>query len=134
MTAKPRILVIGLDGATLDLIEPWARAGQLPVMKGLMDSGSYGRLLSVMPVLSSAAWSSFMTGMNPGNTSIYDFVRREPGSYRLRVIRHEHNQAPSLWKRLSQQGYQVGVVNVPMTYPPEEVNGILVTGLGTPDF
>jgi predicted AlkP superfamily phosphohydrolase/phosphomutase len=135
MTAhKPRILVIGLDGATLDLIEPWAHAGHLPVMKSLMDSGSYGRLLSVMPVLSSAAWSSFMTGMNPGKTSIYDFVRREAGSYRLRTVRRDHNQAPSLWKRLSQHGYQVGVVNVPMTYPPEAVNGILVTGLGTPDF
>lgn len=129
-----KVLVIGLDGATLDLIEPWARQGKLPVLASMMERGAYGRLRSVMPVLSSAAWSSFMTGMNPGKHSLYDFARREPGSYRLRVMRRDHNRAASLWKILSQHGHKVGVMNVPMTYPPEPVNGFLVSGLGTPDF
>jgi predicted AlkP superfamily phosphohydrolase/phosphomutase len=134
MPENHRVLVIGLDSATLDLIEPWANAGKLPTFARLMKNSAYGRLQSVMPVLSSAAWSSFMTGKNPGKHGLYDFVRREPGSYRLRVMRRDHIQSASLWNLLGGQGRKVGVLNVPMTYPPEEVNGFLVSGLGTPDY
>ncbi len=129
-----KVLVIGLDGATMDLVKPWIQQGKLPVLAQMCQNGTSGRLGSVMPVLSSAAWSSFMTGMNPGKHGIYDFVRREPGSYRLRIMRHDHNQGISIWKRLSDQGFKVGVMNVPLTYPPEELNGWIVTGLGTPDY
>ena len=132
MARVNRVLVIGLDGATLDLLEPWAQAGHLPVMAELMAKGSYGRLRSVYPVLSSAAWTSFMTGMNPGKHGVYDFVKREPGSYHLRPVTR-HMSGCSLWRILSDHGMRVGVVNVPMTYPPEPVNGFLVSGLGTPD-
>jgi predicted AlkP superfamily phosphohydrolase/phosphomutase len=54
-------------------------------------------------------------------------------NYRLRLLRRDHIRAPSIWKLLSRRGYQVGVINVPMTYPAEEVNGFIVTGLGTPE-
>lgn len=129
-----RVLVIGLDGATLDLVEPWARQGKLPVLAKLMKQGSYSSLSSVMPVLSSAAWASFMTGMNPGKHGFYDFVRREQESYRLRPLHRGQMQGMTLWKLLSKHGRRVGVFNVPMTYPPESVNGFLVSGLGTPDY
>jgi len=129
-----KVLVIGLDGATLDLVEPWAKQGYLPVLAKMMNEGGYGRLRSVMPVLSSAAWPSFMTGMNPGKHSMVDFVRREPDSYRLRPVNRQQLRASTLWKILSQHNQKVGVLNVPMTYPPEEVNGFMVTGLGTPDY
>lgn len=129
-----RALIVGLDGATLDLVQPWAEAGHLPVMADLMSGGRYGVLRSVLPVLSSAAWASFMTGVNPGKHGIYDFVRREQDGYRLRPVHRNHMRGPSLWGLLSRQGRRVGAVNVPMTYPPEPVNGFLVSGLGTPDF
>lgn len=134
MAQTPRVLVIGLDGATLDLVVPWAKAGKLPVLSRLMQEGNYARLRSVLPVLSSAAWASFMTGMNPGKHGIFDFVRRGPGSYHLRPVTRAHIAAPSLWKILGEQGRRVGVINVPMTYPPESVNGCLISGLGTPDY
>lgn len=129
-----KLLVIGLDGATLDLIEPWANSGKLPVMAQLMKNGTYGRLQSVLPVLSSAAWSSFMTGMNPGKHGFYDFVKRAPDSYRLRPVSREQMGGRSLWRILSELDKKVIVMNVPMTYPPETVNGLLVTGLGTPSY
>jgi predicted AlkP superfamily phosphohydrolase/phosphomutase len=127
-------LVIGLDGATLDLAGPWARAGKLPVLRSLMERGAYARLRSVLPVLSSAAWASFMTGTNPGKHGVFDFVRRAPGTYRLRPVSRLQIAEPSLWKLLGDQGQRVAALNVPMTYPPEPVNGVLVTGLGTPEF
>ncbi len=129
-----KIVVIGLDGATLDLIDPWAKEGKLPELSNLMERGVFGRLQSVLPVLSSAAWSSFMTGMNPGKHGIYDFVKRAPNSYQLRPVNHRHIRGRSIWKIMSELGKKVIVVNVPITYPPEEVNGLLISGLGTPDY
>lgn len=129
-----KLLVIGLDGATMDLIEPWAAEGKLPVLAGLLERGSYGRMQSVLPVLSSAAWTSFMTGMNPGKHGFYDFVKRAQDSYRLRPVHREQMRGQSLWKILSLVGRKVIVLNVPMTYPPEEVNGVMVSGLGTPAY
>lgn len=131
---QTRILVIGLDGATLDLIKPWAEAGHLPTMKNLMDNGQHAILNSVQPVISAAAWTTFMTGANPGKHGIYDFMIREQETYRLRPVTRRHIATPTLWQVLSQQGYRVGVINVPMTYPPEPVNGFMITGLGTPNF
>ncbi len=130
-----RTLIIGLDGAPLDLIERWAATGDLPHLAGLMARGSYGELRSVMPVLSSAAWVSFMTGMNPGKHGIYDFVQRDLATYRRRTVRAGAQlPVPTLWQLLSQAGQRVGVVNVPMTYPVQAVNGVLISGLGTPDY
>jgi predicted AlkP superfamily phosphohydrolase/phosphomutase len=129
-----KLLVIGLDGATMDLIKPWADEGKLPVLASLLQRGSYGRMKSVLPVLSSAAWTSFMTGMNPGKHGFYDFVKRAPDSYRLRPVHREQMRGQSLWKILSSLDRKVIVLNVPMTYPPEAVNGVLVSGLGTPNY
>ena len=129
-----RVLIVGLDGATLDLVQPWVRQGHLPVLADLMQRGSYGPLRSVYPVLSSAAWSSFMTGLNPGKHGIYDFVIRDPKTYQLRPVSRSQMHGRSLWRMLSDHGLKVCVLNVPMTYPPEPVNGRLVSGLGTPDF
>jgi predicted AlkP superfamily phosphohydrolase/phosphomutase len=129
-----KVLVIGLDGAPFELIQQWSESNDLPNLAKLIARGSFGVLRSTIPVHSPTAWSSFITGLNPGKHGVFDFVRREPASYQLRVIRADQIEADSLWRRLSRNGRRVGVINVPMTYPPEEVNGFLVTGLGTPDY
>ena len=128
----PKVLVIGLDGATLNLVKPWAKQNILPTLHRIMEDGIYGKLQSVTPTISAAAWPSFMTGMNPGKTGAYDFLRREPNSYQLKFTSRDLIHGNSFWKILGQQGHKVCIMNVPMTYPPEEVNGILVSGLGTP--
>lgn len=134
-TTDPRkLVVIGLDGAPFPLIERWCREGHLPNLAALIERGSHGVLRSTMPVHSPTAWASFMTGLNPGKHGVFDFVQREPGSYQLRVVRADHIAGASLWRLLSKGGRRVGVMNVPMTYPPEEVNGFLLSGLGTPDY
>lgn len=127
---RGRVLVIGLDGATMDLIRPWVQEGYLPSLARLLKEGSSGPLRSTLPPVSPAAWTSFMTGKNPGKHGIFDFTVRDFGSYTMRVA--ARSPEPSLWKMLSTQGSRVCVVNVPQTYPPEQVNGYMVTGLGTP--
>jgi predicted AlkP superfamily phosphohydrolase/phosphomutase len=132
-SATPRVLVIGFDGATLDLVGPWVRAGRLPTLARLMQQGGGGKLRSVLPVLSPSAWASFATGVNPGRHGIYDFVQRVTDGYNLRLVTSRDIKSPTLWRILSDAGKRVAVVNVPMTYPAEPVNGIMITGLGTPD-
>ncbi|MFW6116315.1 MAG: alkaline phosphatase family protein, partial [bacterium] len=127
---RERILVIGLDGATLDLIYPWAAEGHLPNLARLIRNGASGPLRSTFPPVSPAAWTSFMTGKSPGRHGVFDFTVRDFRSYDMRVA--ARSSEPTIWRMLSTQGRQVCVVNVPQTYPPEEVNGYMVTGLGTP--
>lgn len=127
-----RVLIIGLDGATFDLILPWVRTGCLPAFKKLMEGGAWGELESTMPPLTGPAWSSFMTGKNPGKHGIYDFMCRKPGSYEWMTHNATRRKGPSFWRLLGEQGKKVIIFNVPVTYPPEEVNGVMVSGYLTP--
>ncbi len=131
---KTKTLVIGMDGAPYPLIKKWTASGDLPNLARLIEQGSFGVLRSTMPVHSPTAWASFLTGLNPGQHGVFDFVRREPDSYQLKVVRADQIAGASLWRLMSEQGRKVGVLNVPMTYPPEKVNGFLLSGLGTPDY
>lgn len=131
--APHRMLVIGLDGASFDLIQPWLRSGKLPNMARIMSGGGGGHLRSVLPVVSPAAWASFSTGVNPGKHGVFDFSQRVSGSYQLRVVTARDIRAPTIWRLLSEAGRRVAIINVPITYPAESVNGVMITGLGTPD-
>jgi len=128
-----RVLVVGWDGASWDLVQQWMDSGDLPTLRDLYKSGGGGPLRSVLPVLSPSAWASFATGVDPGGHGVFDFVQRTPGSYRLRPVTSLDIQAPSLWQLASQAGKRVVVLNVPLTFPPQPVNGVLVCGLGTPE-
>ncbi|MCC7355272.1 MAG: alkaline phosphatase family protein [Anaerolineae bacterium] len=132
MTENRRVLVIGLDGATLDLARPWAEAGLLPTFRRLLQEGAWGELTTVIPPITGPAWSSFLTGMNPGKHGLYDFMRLAPGTYDIQPVNATLRAGESLWSRLSRAGKQVIVLNVPAIYPPEPVNGVLVTGMMTP--
>lgn len=127
-----RVFVVGLDGATFDLIGPWVKEGLLPNFARCMREGAYGPLESTMPPMTAQAWTSFLTGKNIGKHGLVDFTMRRPGSYDLRVVDARIRDGDSLWKVLGEAGKRVIVINVPMTYPPEPVNGILISGMDAP--
>lgn len=129
----PKILVIGLDGATFDLLDPWMEAGDLPRLAALRDEGVSGELLSVIPPLSPPAWTTAVTGVNPGTHGIYDFLRMEPDSMVALMETAASRRVPAIWTLLGEQDLRVGVLNVPMSDPPDPVNGFLVAGLPHPD-
>lgn len=124
-----RVFVIGLDGGTFDLIKPWVDAGKLPNFSRLISTGVHGDLLSTIHPLSPQAWSSFTTGKNPGKHGIYGFVKRNSQSYELQYTNATDRDGASLWHLISKAGGKVGVIDVPFTYPPESVNGFMVTGM-----
>ena len=119
------VLIIGLDGATFDLIGPWARTGELPTLATLMSQGAWGRLASTLPPFSFPAWTTFMTGVNPGQHGIFDFTQRRPGTYEVEFINATYRRRPSVWQVLSRARRRVGVMGLPATYPPETLNGFL---------
>jgi predicted AlkP superfamily phosphohydrolase/phosphomutase len=126
------LLVVGLDGATFDLIEPLVAAGRLPVLAELMKRGAWGALRSTLPAATFPAWTSLVTGVNPGRHGLLDFTTREPGSYAIRFVNGSYRRTPALWTRLCAAGGRVAVVTVPATYPPEPVNGVMVSGFDSP--
>jgi predicted AlkP superfamily phosphohydrolase/phosphomutase len=128
-----KVLILGLDGATFDLMLPLVEQGQLPCLGKLIREGSMSPLRSTIPPVTPCAWSSFMTGKNPGKHGLFDFVEPLPTGRGFRFTNASSRHAESLWAYLSRLGRRVGVMNVPMTYPPERVNGYLISGLDTPD-
>lgn len=129
---KNRIFVIGLDGATFDVITPLIQEGKLPNIAGLMERGSWGTLRSTVPAFSPVAWTSMITGVNPGKHGIVDaFIHHN--DYRMSFVNSTYRRYKPIWSILNSLGKSTGVVNVPLTYPPEEVNGFLITGMFTPE-
>jgi predicted AlkP superfamily phosphohydrolase/phosphomutase len=127
-----RVLLVGLDGATFDLIEPWAVSGDLPHLAHVIESGTWGRLRSTTPPATFPAWTSLMTGVNPGQHGVFDFTRRLPGRYAIEFLNATYRQRPSVWRLLSDAGLRVGVMGFPATYPPETINGFLISGFDSP--
>ena len=127
-----RVLVIGLDGATFDLLGPFMEQGVMPFLAQLAAQGAQGALRSTIPPVSAPAWASFMTGVNPGRHGIYEFVQRRPGSFSQTPVNATMVAAPTLWQRLSEGGLRVGAIGVPLTYPPTPVRGFMIGGFLTP--
>ncbi len=132
MREVKKVWVLGLDGATLDVIRPWVAEGHLPVLGRIMRGGVTGELRSTYPPLTGPAWSSFMTGKSPGRHGVLEFFHREQGTYRQVLNSYRDLNGKKLWQLLSEAGKWVGVMGVPLTYPPEPINGFMISGLLTP--
>jgi predicted AlkP superfamily phosphohydrolase/phosphomutase len=129
---KDRVLVIGIDGATFRVIDRLINEGRLPHLRRLMDHGCRANLISTQPPLSPVAWTSIITGVNPGKHGIFDFVYSQAKDYRLEPLNGSARRVPPIWSYLDNLGYCVGAINVPYSYPPEAVNGIVISGMDTP--
>jgi len=132
MSNKKRLLIIGLDGATWDIIDPLVEQGRLPTFQHLKETGIYNHLRSTVPPATFPAWTTFMTGKNPGKHAIFDFTERIKGSYRLRFVNATFRRCKTIWHMLSEHGCRVGVMGLPATYPPENINGFMISGFDSP--
>lgn len=132
-----RLLVIGLDGGTWDVFGPLCDLGEMPNLARLREQGAWSILQSTQPPFTAPAWSSFLTGVNPGGHGILGFWRKpaDPAAS-LRNEGRPVNAAdltlPTLWDYCQAAGLKVGTVNIPLTYPLRPLNGFAVAGLLTP--
>ena len=129
---KKKVFVIGLDGATFDLIDPWKK--YLPNISQIMREGVSSQLTSTIPPLTCPAWLCFMTGKGPDDLGVYDFLDHKIGEYNTKMVNPSYVKSSHspIWDILSNEGARVGVFNVPCTYPPYEINGFIIAGMLTP--
>ena len=128
-----KILVIGLDAATMDLIEPWTAAGHLPVLERLMDGGTSSRLLSTPNMHSASAWTSILTGLNPGRHGLFVFSDRDFATGKQVFFKGGDRAGELITSHLAHHGRTSGLLNVPMTYPARcEAGGFVISGLDAP--
>lgn len=127
-----KVVVVGLDGATWDVILPFVEKGKLPTFKKLLNESSWGILKSTLPPVTVPAWPSFATGKNPAKLGIYNFVTVDNKTGKVRIVRSSDIKSKKIWDYLSFMGKKSIVLNHPVTYPPEKINGIMVSGMLTP--
>ncbi len=126
------LLVVGLDGATFDVVRPLVEAGRLPVLARLLKEGASAPARSTVPPMTLPAWSTVLTGSDPGRHGIFDFTARTPGTYELELTNSTWRQVPTFLRVLSDRGARVASLAVPTTYPPEALNGVVVGGFDSP--
>ncbi|HXU40002.1 MAG TPA: alkaline phosphatase family protein [Blastocatellia bacterium] len=127
-----KLLVIGLDGASFNVLDPLIEKSQLPNIARLIKGGARAELETTFPPITAVAWSSFMTGKNPGKHGIFEFVRRDQRSNRELAVNASFRQGRAIWDLLGDAGKRVIVHNFPCTYPPHEVNGLMIADFMTP--
>lgn len=129
-----KVLFIGLDGSTFDILDPLMEAGLMPRLKRFIDEGVRGLLETTIPPITPTAWVSWMTGKNPGKHGVFEFLLRRKGSGSLPDMPVSSNSRDGLpfWDVLGRMGKQAIVTNVPCTYPPTMVNGVMISDFLTP--
>jgi predicted AlkP superfamily phosphohydrolase/phosphomutase len=125
------LLVIGVDGATFDLLDNWILSGDLPNLAYLIKNGTRANLESTLPPITAPAWASFITGKNPQKHGVFDFFK--PGIYPLQMVNSSDIRSPFFWDYLTAAGIKAGILNLPVTFPPRPLNGFLIPGLLSPD-
>jgi predicted AlkP superfamily phosphohydrolase/phosphomutase len=150
-----QVVVLGFDGADPDLLAGWMKQGKLPNLQRLAETGTFRPLGTTNPPESPVAWASFATGLNPGGTGIFDFLKRDPQTYlpELALVSREKAkfllglipiQRPKVtnlrsgvpfYRAAADAGYKTTAIRVPLEFPPTSLpGGKLWAGLGVPDI
>jgi predicted AlkP superfamily phosphohydrolase/phosphomutase len=153
-----KVVILGLDGLDPDRCEALMARGELPHLARLRDEGTYRRLATSMPALSPVAWSTFATGVDPSGHGIFDFIARDPrnyapalsssevygrtrrvgwGPFRIPVSRggvRGLRRSRTFWSVLSAHGVRSAVMRVPITFPVEKIDGVMIAGMCVPDL
>jgi predicted AlkP superfamily phosphohydrolase/phosphomutase len=153
-----RMVILGLDGLDPKIVDRLISEGKMPNLQKIKETGTYSRLKTTCPAISPVAWSSFMTGSNPGRHNIFDFLARDKkpylpdlssahigkvrktlslGKYAIPLGKPEMRllrKSKSFWSILGEHGIFSSVLRVPITFPPEKFNGVMLSAMCVPDL
>lgn len=158
ITLGKRVVILGIDGLDPRYVRRGIEEGRLPNFEKLANEGTFSPLDTTWVPLSPVAWSSFISGSNPGKHGIFDFLHRDPETYRPHLsIARQHDpprtievgpyefpvgsgytekgrKGPAFWTESSRQHVNTTVIRCPVSFPPEPVRGKMLSGLGVPDL
>ncbi len=143
---EKKALIVGIDGVPYSLLNTYIKKGVMPNLKNILNQGfRLHQMNASIPDVSSVSWTSFNTGVNPGEHGIYGFTDLKPDSYSICFPNLGDVKAPPFWDILGKRNrktstlfrtyypriahpYRSIIFNVPHTYPASPVNGILISG------
>jgi predicted AlkP superfamily phosphohydrolase/phosphomutase len=128
MKNKKKIMVIGIDGVPYELLEDFTQKGIMPNVKKLIQRYGLQKTMAPLPEISAVSWTSFMTGLNPGEHGIYGFMDLNYSDYSYTYPSFNNLPVSTIWEILAPEGKRSMVINLPGTYPARPINGILVSG------
>lgn len=141
-----RFAVIGIDGAEPSIVDKLLKEGKLPTLAELKDKGVYSKLNTTLVSQSPVAWSSFQTGLTPAKHYIFDFIVRDPETMQLDIgmvnekivsgkkVFEKRIKGKACWHYLSEAKLFSLALFIPVTFPAEEIKGVVLSGMGTPDL
>ena len=153
-----RAVILGFDGMDPELADRFMNEGKLPNLAKLRGKGTFTKLRTTFPAISPVAWSTFMTGVNPGKHNIYDFLARDTSNYlpflssaeikgpkrQIKIGKYSipfgkteikgMRKGTPFWHWLGKAGIFSSVIRVPVTFPPEKFSGVLLSGMCVPDL
>jgi len=129
-----KTVVIGLDGAAWHLIDPMIDAGVMPHLGAIKSASASGALTSTVPTYTPPAWTSSVTGVGPGKHGIYGFIEGHVQFEKPQLMHSGMIKATTLWEMANAQGVRTGIYNLPLTYPPQQLDGWMVAGMLTPGY
>ncbi len=124
-----KVVVVGLDGATWDPILPYVHKGELPGYAHFWNNGLHGPLFSTIPYLTQPAWKSYSIGKNPGKTGVFHWSKIDWAEFRFRLLNSTNFHGDDYWDILSEKGHRVSIIDMPSTFPPDKVNGVMISGM-----
>jgi predicted AlkP superfamily phosphohydrolase/phosphomutase len=148
MVRARRVVVVGFDGLEPRIFERLLAGSELPAFMKVRVAGGYSRVATTLPAQTPVAWSTFATGTNPGGHGIYDFIRRDPQTYLADFSLNRFEQknmflppravnlrrGEPVWEVLSKAGIPSAVLRCPCSFPPDDLKGHMLSGMGVPDL
>lgn len=129
-----KVLIIGLDGGCWKVFDTFIERGYMPNLRALKETGVSGILKSTIPPITPAAWTSFQTGTKPGKHGIFDFIQFNKEKKEFNLVSSDLIRVETIFDYLSKNGLKVISINLPLTYPPKAVNGIMISCFLTPNL
>jgi predicted AlkP superfamily phosphohydrolase/phosphomutase len=139
---RSKVIILGLDGSTWDLFSKLARDGTMPNLGKLLTRGVSSDLVTMIPPVTATSWTSFFTGLNPGKHGVFEFLLRRKGLSEEAISeRNPFGEIPvnstlrdglPIWQLVGEGGLKSVVISVPITYPPEKIEGCMISGFLTP--
>ncbi|MEM3370375.1 MAG: alkaline phosphatase family protein [Candidatus Woesearchaeota archaeon] len=140
-----KVLIIGIDAMDYKIVNELMREGKLPNFLRLSKLGSFSALETTIPPETPVAWTTAATGVNPGKHGVIDFIIRDPNTYlpEISITKQKFKnglifespiKSVPFWKITSDAGVPTDVIRWPATFPPEKINGVMLSGLGVPDI